>query len=145
MKNQMIRMNPAQLFVPSGFCHAVQAPANGKLLFISGQVSYDEHGAVVGAGDIEVQTRRIFENLQIILDGAGASFDDIVKYTFYVKDMSAESIQAIRKVRAHYINAEALPSSTMIGVTALAKDELLLEVEAYAMQYGDSSPHTGIP
>ena len=51
--------------------------------------------------------------------------------------MSPEAIQAIRKVRADYISAQALPSSTMIGVSALAKEELLLEVEAYAMQYFD--------
>jgi len=133
----MLRMNPTQLFTPDGFCHAVQAPANGKLLFISGQVSYDSQGEVIGAGDIAAQTRRIFDNLQTILDAAGATFDDIVKYTFYVKDMSPEAIQAIRKVRADYISAQALPSSTMIGVSALAKEELLLEVEAYAMQYFD--------
>lgn len=133
MNTQVLRANPAQLFTPDGFCHVVKAPLQGDLIFISGQVSYDENGEVVGVGDIAAQTQRIFENLETILETVGASLTDVVKYTFYVKNMDSEQIQKIRQVRSQFIDKDALPTSTMVGISALAKEELLLEVEAYAL------------
>ena len=51
----------------------------GKILFVSGQVAFDQEGNVVGKGDIVAQTRKIFENIRVILNKAGADFEDVVQ------------------------------------------------------------------
>lgn len=128
----MQRINPKGLAVPAGFSHVVCASSN-RIAFIAGQVSYDSDGKIVGVGDMETQTRQVFRNLQIALASVGAGFGDVAKTNYFVRDMSAESIAAIRKVRAEFFASDAVPSSTMVGVVALAKPDLLLEVEAYAV------------
>src|SRR5215467_12626113 len=57
----------------------------GPLIFVGGQLSLDEAGAVVGADDIEAQTRNVFSNIGRVLVDAGASWNDVVKLnTYYV-------------------------------------------------------------
>lgn len=133
MSRTMKRYNPEQLHTPQGFSHVTVAPATEKIAFISGQVSYNEQGEVIGAGDIGAQTAQIFQNLQHALSAIGASFQDILKFTFFVKNLDHNAMAEIRRVRAEYLDGDALPASTMVGVGALAKPDLLLEVEAYVL------------
>ena len=69
------------------YSNAVRATA-GDLLFVSGQVAWDEEGQVVCAGDGPGQTRKVFENLATILGAHGATLDDLVKITVFVTDLS---------------------------------------------------------
>jgi len=67
--------NTSGLKAPFGiFSHAAWAPA-GRTLYISGQVSQDSEGKVVGEGDIAAQTEQTLRNIGAILDSAGGSFD----------------------------------------------------------------------
>src|SRR5580658_4169073 len=78
-------LNPSgapALFRP-GYSHAVRVTA-GELLFISGQVAWDEAGEIVGAGDPGAQARQVFHNLRVILQSVGADLDAITKLTVYV-------------------------------------------------------------
>ena len=124
------RLNPARLAAPRGYSHVVEVSGGGRTIYVSGQVSVDETGAVVGAGDLRAQARKVFENLQAALEAAGASFANVVKLTFYVLD--ASQIQVIRDVREAFLEKDAAPASTLVEVRRLAREEFLLEVEAIA-------------
>jgi enamine deaminase RidA (YjgF/YER057c/UK114 family) len=128
----IVSTNPPALARPNGFAHVASCPGNG-VAFISGQVAYDATGAIVGDGDLEAQTHQVFRNLGAALAAIGCDFGDVAKFTFFVKDMSEEAIATIRSVRVHYLPQDRLPASTMVGVAALAKPALRLEVEAYVV------------
>jgi enamine deaminase RidA (YjgF/YER057c/UK114 family) len=122
---------PGLLNVPS--FSQVTTASEGKLVFVSGQVSWDEKGKPLHAGDLEAQTRKTYENLKLALAAAGATFRDVVKFTVYVKNLDTEKWKLISKVRSEYLSPDHPPVSTMIGVTGLVYDELLIEIEAYAL------------
>src|SRR5215831_17799665 len=63
-----------------GYSHAVTG--RGRWVATAGQVAIDDSGKVVGAGDIEAQTRQVFVNLSRALAAAGASFADVIKLNF---------------------------------------------------------------
>ncbi len=96
-------------------------------------MSWDEKGNVLHAGDLEAQTRKTYENVKLALAAAGATFDDVVKFTVYVKNLDTEKWRLISKVRSQYLSKERPPASTMIGVTGLVYADLLIEIEAYAV------------
>lgn len=127
---------PDNLAAPNGFAHAVRS-THTSTVYIAGQVSYDEKGQVVGAGDLAAQTAQVYANIGKALASAGASFDDVVKTVLFVKDLDAKKAAVIRDARAQFFKEHRLPASTMVGVASLAKPELLLEVEAIAMYDGD--------
>ena len=121
----------ATVATPAGFSHAVRA---GGLIFVSGQVPLDETGAVVGAGDVVAQTRQVFRNLGAVLEAAGATFADVVKLTFFVRDIGA--IGAIRAIRDEFVDTGDPPASSLVEVSRLFMPELLIEVEAVAVAPG---------
>lgn len=126
-------LNPPALARPNGFSHLTEA-AIDRLIFISGQVSYDPAGNIVGAGDLAAQTRQVFVNLSQALEAAGSGWDHVVKLNFFVRNISESAVATIREVRKDFLVDSALPASTMVGVAGLAKEALLLEVEAYALK-----------
>ena len=123
------RTNPPLLSAPTGYTHVVEVAAGAKTIYIAGQVAFDESRKVVGAGDMAAQTEQVFRNLQAALGAAGATFADVVKMTTYVTDMGQAPV--IRAVRARYFG-ETLPASTLVGVTALAHPDLMVEIEVIA-------------
>jgi enamine deaminase RidA (YjgF/YER057c/UK114 family) len=112
-----------------GYTHVVVG--TGQLASISGQVAFDEAGQLVGPGDPEAQARQVFENLSRCLAAVGATFDNVVKLTYFVTDMA--SMNAIRRVRDELIDAAKLPSSSAVRVAGLILPELLMEIEALAL------------
>jgi enamine deaminase RidA (YjgF/YER057c/UK114 family) len=121
-------LNPPALNPPNGFTHVVTA-TGGKTVYVSGQVSVDERGEVVGKGDFRAQVERTFENLKTALTAAGATFKDVVKVTYYVVDLKPEHVPVVREVRKEYLDPENPPASTLVGVAALVVPEWLIEVE----------------
>ena len=124
-------INPDGIAPGNGYTHVVVA-SPGKLIFISGQVARDKQGNLVGKGDLKAQAEQVFTNLKAALAGAGASFDDVVKINWYVRNYTPESLAALREVRTKYVNKDHPPASTLIGVSSLALDDYLIEVEAIA-------------
>ena len=122
--------NPIGLALPSGFSH-VATSTRRKTVMISRQVAYDAEGRVVGVDDLAAQVAQVYNNIHTALLACGASFSDVVKTTLYVKDMTPEKIKVIREARSRFLSTEP-PASTMVGVQALARPELLLEVDAVA-------------
>lgn len=103
----------------------------GRLVALSGQVALDARGEVVGVGDPEAQARQVFENLRRCLVAAGASFEDVIKLTYYVTDIA--HLSAVRAARDACVDTRRPPASTAVQVSALFRPELLLEVEALAL------------
>ena len=102
----------------------------GRTLYISGQVPLDEKGNLVGPGDARAQTEQVFRNLKIALESSGATFADLVKITWYIRDVS--QIAIYREVREQFLGAGPRPASTLVEVKGLYRDDVLLEVEAIA-------------
>jgi enamine deaminase RidA (YjgF/YER057c/UK114 family) len=104
---------------------------------VGGQLSLDERGAVVGPGDVEVQTRNVFENIGRVLADAGAGWSDVVKInTYYVFHGAPADAQAywskMTAVRMEYL-PDPGPCGTAVRVDGLMYDGLLIEVEAIAV------------
>lgn len=111
------------------FSHAAWVP-KGRPLFISGIVPQNEHGEVVGEGDIEAQTRQTLLNIKKVLDHCGGTFDDIVVVNVFIRDMSG--LDVIHQVRSGFFN-EPYPASTLVQVEALVDPRYLIEINAFAV------------
>lgn len=109
----------------------------GNLVFVGGQLSADENGNVIGEGDIEVQTKNVFDNVTRVLEEAGASWHDVVKLnTYYVCNETGPAVQQfwekMTRVRLQYL-PEPGPTGTAVRVAGLMYDGFLVEVEAIAV------------
>ena len=122
--------NPETIARPTGYSHVVEARGN-HTVYISGQVALDRQGNLVGADDMQAQAEQVFQNLQAALAAAAATFDDVVKVTYFLVDIS--QMQAVRDVRDRYLNPALLPASTAVEVRQLVRKEFLLEIEAVAV------------
>jgi enamine deaminase RidA (YjgF/YER057c/UK114 family) len=130
MEKQFI--NPEGLVKPGVYTPAV-CVSGGRVVYISGQVSQDAAGQVVGKGDLLAQTQQVYKNLGIALAGAGASFADVVKLNVYVVGYQPEHRAVLQSVREKHVSKEHPPASTLIGVQALANPAYLVEIEAVAV------------
>ena len=104
--------------------------AEGRQLFISGQVAFDDEGKVVGAGDIVAQARKVFDNIGAILKKAGGDFSDVVKTNYYITDVT--QFPKVAALRSEYFKG-VFPASTMVEVKGLVHKDLMLEIEAIAL------------
>lgn len=125
-------MNPAGLSVPKGYSHAVKVDLGTcYMLLLSGQIALDSKGEVTGKGDLGRQTEQVFRNIKAIVEAAGGTMDHVVKIGVYLTDIS--QVQAFRDARNKFINAQYPPASTLVQVSKLIRDDLLVEVEATAI------------
>ena len=111
------------------FSSGVEAPS-GRMVYVSGQVSLDAEGNVVGEGDIKRQTETVLEHVKTVVEEAGGGMDDIVKVTVYITDMGL--YDEIHEIRRRYFD-EPYPASSMVEVSALIDPRLLIEIEAVAV------------
>jgi enamine deaminase RidA (YjgF/YER057c/UK114 family) len=109
------------------------ACGSGTMVFIAGQVAVDAEGKIVGRGDYEAQAVQVFENLKLALGAAGATFEDVLKLTIFIKDLTPAARKAVMGVRGRYISHTSPPAATMIGIDRLVEEELLVEIEAVAV------------
>jgi enamine deaminase RidA (YjgF/YER057c/UK114 family) len=119
--------SPDDLPAPAGYAHAVSMPP-GRLVWTSGQVPVDADGNAPEGW--EAQTRLAFANVGRALAGAGATWRDVVKLTFFVTGV--EHLATIRAVRDEHVDTAGPPTSSLVQVAGLVRPDLLLEVEAVA-------------
>jgi 2-iminobutanoate/2-iminopropanoate deaminase len=110
--------------------HYTDAVVAGDLLFVSGLIGVDRHGALVGGDDVVAQARQVFANMRAVLDEAGCSFEDVVKVTVYLTDV--EDRPKINPVRQE-VFGDARPASTLVEVSRLAVPGAKVEIEAVAL------------
>ena len=111
----------------SHFTHVVRAD---RLVFVSGCVASDEHGRTVGGSDVVAQARQVHENLKECLAAAGATFADVCKVTVFLKNVADR--EKVNTVRQEYFGASR-PASTLVEISRLVRDDLLLEIECVAV------------
>lgn len=100
---------------PSPFSHAVRV---GDLLFVTGQLPQDPQTGDIEKGPIEDQTRRVMENLKLVLEHAGTGFENTVMARLFITDL--RYLDTVNQVYQSYFKPGRLPSRTAIGVTGLA-------------------------
>lgn len=122
-------INPDTLSKPPTYTQVVEVTGPCRTIYVSGQLGADRDGNM--ARDFRTQAVQVFENLKAGLEGAGASFKDVIKVNSYLADIA--HLPILREVRAGYLNADALPASTTIAVAAFARPAALLEVEVIAI------------
>ena len=130
--SEIEHIRPATMANNPAYTHVVTA-RGARTVYVSGQVSIDADGIVVGAGDLAAQTEQVMENLTTALSAAGASLRDVVKITTFVVGYKPEHRAVISEVRGRYLPADNPPASTLVGVQALAGPEWLIEIEATAI------------
>ncbi len=123
---------------PQGLLHnaafsQVIAATGTRTIYTAGQVAIDEHGELVGGSDLALQTEQVMRNVGLALAAAGAGFDDVVKITTYVVNYKPEHRAVIGQARAPFFAGRTPPASTLVGVSALAMPEWLVEIEAIAV------------
>jgi reactive intermediate/imine deaminase len=124
---EILRINPDGMSQPTAYTHVVR---HDNLLFLSGQVSADVDGNVIGEGDMSVQVRQVLENMKTVLASQGADFSNVVKVTIYTTDIDAY-IQT-GNIRREYWT-EGAPASTLVQIERLARPAFLVEIEATAI------------
>ena len=103
-----------------------QAIQFGNLLFVSGQIALDPKTGEIIDGDIEVQTKRVLENLKAIIEEAGMTLKNVLKCSCFLKTM--EDFVKFNSVYDGYFG-ESLPARETVEVGRLPKD-VLVEVSA---------------
>lgn len=115
--------------LPEPVSHYADAVRFGDLVYISGIVAMDEAGRVVGRGDPVAQTEKIFDNMRLVLDAVGASPADVLKVTVFMRNV--DDRPRINPVRQRFFG-DHRPASTLVQISRLIHDDLLLEIEAVA-------------
>lgn len=124
------RINPPSLYDGSPFGMSQGSVDPSGLVFLSGQVAWDENAQVVGSSYAE-QARKAFDNLDIALEAAGTDMNHVLHVRIYVRGEIAEHLEEIAPILAERLGA-ARPALTGIGVASLATPDTLLEIEVVA-------------
>jgi|MudIll2142460700_1097286.scaffolds.fasta_scaffold1492938_1 reactive intermediate/imine deaminase len=127
MKKEIL--NPESVFKPAPTWS--QGVKVGNTVYLAGQTGYDREGKIVGKGDIVAQATQAFENMRNVLKAAGGNLANVVKVTYYARD-----IEDYNKVRAEvtpkYFTKDP-PAAAAVIVHSLVFPEILIEIEAIAV------------
>ena len=127
-------VNPPELHPAPGFSHVTIASGT-KVVHLAGQVALDAEFGIVGGDDLGEQTKAAMRNVELALRAAGVGWDDVVRRTIYTLQPTeyatiTAAIDAVTGGAEH-------PAQTIVGVTGLAVDGLLIEIECTAVVGGD--------
>ena len=124
------RIAAKSVFDPPAYTQAMKVTGAKTILFISGQVDYDNSGRPGHPGDFAAQARATYGALKAQVEAAGGTLSSVVKLTTYLVDIRHRADLA--SIREEFFGAKG-PASTLVGVTALAQPGWLIEVEAIAV------------
>ncbi len=97
--------------------HSNQA---GNMLFVSGQIPYNQAEEKLVTSGIQDETRQVMENLKYILNEAGFTFEEVVKATVFIRNM--DDFGLINEVYAGYFNADTAPARECVQVERLPRN-----------------------
>jgi 2-iminobutanoate/2-iminopropanoate deaminase len=107
-----------------GYSQAVKV---GDTIYISGQVSHDDKGNIIGLGDMEAQMRQSYANIKKVLAMYGAKMENIVDEILFVTDMDAAFAAAV-KCRQDIFSGTPVVASTIVQIQRLAFPQLMIEI-----------------
>jgi enamine deaminase RidA (YjgF/YER057c/UK114 family) len=136
--NPLTHIHPSTVHSELGaWTHAVETEAGPgrRFVFLSGQTSVDRAAHVVGAGDLEAQFHQVYGNLQRVIEACGGGLDDIVSMrTYLTRREDVPRFRVLRdRVHRELFPRGNYPAHTLVLVSGLALDELLIEVEAVVL------------
>ena len=124
-KNQIMSTNVPAAIGP----YSPAVAAEGKLLFLSGQLPLDPATGAFPEGGIEAQTAQSIRNLEALLQAAGGTLDNVVKTTVFLQNM--DDFAAMNGVDANFFKG-VCPARSAVEVARLPKNALV-EIEAIAV------------
>ena len=111
----------------AGYSRAVRV---GNIIEVAGTTAVDTEGQVVGAGDISKQTDYIFNKIRNALNDAGSKMSDVIRTRMYLTDIN--DWETVARVHGD-IFSDIKPVSTLVEVSGLIDEELLIEIEVSAL------------
>jgi enamine deaminase RidA (YjgF/YER057c/UK114 family) len=123
------RMNPAGLSKPAGYSQVVTS-RGGRTVYVSGQGGIGADGKV--PEDLAEQTRLMFDKIRLALAAAGAAPRDVVRMTVYIVDLGRIDPNPVYQGIRDFFPADGKPTSTVVGVSALALPGMKVEIEVVA-------------
>lgn len=111
----------------AGYSRAVRI---GNIIEVAGTTAVDTEGQVVGAGDISKQTDYIFNKIRNALNDAGSKMSDVIRTRMYLTDIN--DWETVARVHGD-IFSDIKPVSTLVEVSGLIDEELLIEIEVSAV------------
>lgn len=111
-----------------GYAQAVQVR---DTIYISGQVSHDDKGTIVGRGNMEIQMRQAYANIKKVLAEYKATMDNVVDEVLFVTDMDAAFAAAVT-CRQEVFSGTPVVASTIVQIQRLAFPELMIEIRCVA-------------
>ena len=129
-------LNPPGSPTPKSYHHVITT-GPGKLIFLSGQVAFDSNRNIVGEGDIVAQTRQAMCNLKSAVETGGGRVSDIVQITTHVVNYDPIQLEDITGTIAEFFEPECLPTNTLVGITSLSTEGLLIEIGGIAVLRAD--------
>ncbi len=118
------------VFDPPTYSQAVKVTGAQTILFLAGQVAYDENGNPAHRGDFRAQARAVFQAVKAQVETGGGTMQSIVKLNTYLTDIRHRA--DLIPVREEFFGKKT-PASTLVAVAALAQPDWLIEVEAIAV------------
>ena len=118
------------VFDPPTYSQAVKVTGAQTILFLAGQVAYDDKGNPAHRGDFAGQARVVFQAVKAQVEAGGGTMQSIVKLNTYLTDIRHRAY--LMPVRKEFFG-EKTPASTLVAVAALAHPDWLIEVEAIAV------------
>lgn len=108
-----------------------QAVKVDDTIYLSGQVSHDEKGDIVGIGDMEAQMQQAYANVQKVLAQYGATMENVVDEVLFVTNMET-AYAAAAKRRKEIFSGVAVVASTIVQIERLGFPELMIEIKCVA-------------
>jgi enamine deaminase RidA (YjgF/YER057c/UK114 family) len=125
-------ISPDGLHKNPAFSQVVAVPANSRTIYFGGQNAVNSSGEIVGKGDIGLQAKQIFKNLEIALSAAGAQIDNIIKWNIYVVQGQSPK-PGFEEFQRVWGNRPNPPLITVLFVAGLSNPDFLMEMDAIAV------------
>ena len=126
-------VNPWKWQDQFSFSQGVDVRGVERVLYCAGQTSVDAEGAPMHAGDMTAQINQALNNLETVLRHAGFTLANVVRLNYYTRDVAA-FLEAASTVGQRFQAAGCQPASTLLGVASLFHPDILVEIEATAVQ-----------
>ena len=124
------RLAAKEVFDPPTYTQAIKVTGAQSILFVSGQLAYDNKGQLSHPGEFAAQARATYRALKAQVEAGGGTLSSIVKLNTYLVDIRHRN--ELAQIREEFFGKKG-PASTLVGVTALAQPGWLIEIEAIAV------------
>jgi enamine deaminase RidA (YjgF/YER057c/UK114 family) len=126
-------VNPTSWAAPRGYSNGMRVPAGRDLLFIAGQIAWDESQTMVGVASFAQQFEQALKNVVAVCKAAGGSPEDLVSMTIFVTDKRAY-LSEIKEIGSAWrtLIGSHYPTMALVEVAALVEDDAMVEIQAVA-------------